>query len=114
MNRHEGGPTAHRAPEALNQEGAPRAAGPDPALAARDTQALTQEQMVVYEALATVRRPMSVGDVAATTGMDETTVRACLRTLTERKMLVDGDDGIVVGDNDWDVRGAHPAAPGRD
>ncbi|MEV5748600.1 hypothetical protein AB0L00_12360 [Actinoallomurus sp. NPDC052308] len=114
MNGHEGGPTAHRAPEDLNQEGAPRATGPDPAWAARDTQALTQDQMIVYEALATVRRPMSAGDVAATTGKDEETVRACLRVLAERKMIVDGDDGIVIGDNDWDVRGAHPTASGRD
>ncbi|MCO5993691.1 helix-turn-helix domain-containing protein [Actinoallomurus rhizosphaericola] len=114
MNGHEGGRTAHRAPEALNQEGAPRASGPDPALAGRDVQALTEDQMIVYEALATVRRPMSVGDVAATTGMDEDTVRNCLRTLADREMIVDGKDGIVIGENDWDVRGARPAASPRD
>lgn len=97
---------AGRNPEDLNQEGAPRADGPDPALAGRDTQALTQDEMIVYEAIATVRRPMSLGHIAATTGMDEETVRACLGTLAEREMVVDGRDGIVVGKNDWDVRGA--------
>lgn len=114
MTGPEGGPAAHRDPEALNQEGAPRASGPDPALARRDTQALTEDQLIVYEALATVRRPMSAGDVAATTGMDEEAVRACLRTLAEREMIVDGADGIVIGDNDWDVRGARPGASPRD
>jgi DNA-binding IclR family transcriptional regulator len=62
--------------------------------------------MIVYEAIATVRRPMSVGDIAATAGMDETKVRACLATLVERDMIVDGRDGMIVGENDWDVWGA--------
>jgi predicted transcriptional regulator len=110
MNGHHGEPAAHRDPEALNREGAPRAGGPDPELARRDTQALTEDEMIVYEAIATVRRPMSVADVAATTGMAEETVRACLRTLTERDMVVDGRDGLVIGDNDWDVRGSQTSS----
>jgi hypothetical protein len=100
------GRVAGHDPEDLDQEGAPRADGPDPALAGRDTQALTQDDMIMYEAIATVRRPMSVGDIAATAGTDEETVRACLATLVERDMVVDGRDGIVVGQNDWDVSGA--------
>jgi predicted transcriptional regulator len=106
----DGEPTANRDPEALNQEGAPRADGPDPELARRDTQALTEDEMIVYEAIATVRRPMTVADVAGATGMDDERVRACLRTLTERDMVVDGRDGLVIGDNDWDVRGSQPSS----
>jgi hypothetical protein len=110
MSGHDGEPTAHRDPEALNQEGAPRADGPDPALAERDTQALTQDEMVVYEAIATVRRPMSVEDVAATTGLPQETVRGCLDTLVKREMTVNGREGIEVGKNDWDVWGAQPSS----
>ncbi|GAB3966561.1 hypothetical protein GCM10029978_032010 [Actinoallomurus acanthiterrae] len=110
MSGDDGDLGAHRDPEALNQEGAPRAEGPDPALAGRDTQALTQDEMVVYEAIATVRRPMSVEDVAATAGLDQETVRACLETLAKREMIVNGREGLEIGKNDWDVWNAQPSS----
>lgn len=81
-----------------------RRAGPEKA--GRDIHAMNNDDMAVYEAIATVRRPMSVGDVAATTGLDQDGVRASLDRLIERGMLVEGDDGVEVGPNDWDVWGA--------
>jgi DNA-binding IclR family transcriptional regulator len=64
------------------------------------------EELIVYEAIATRRRPMESGDLAATTGLDEETVRAALHRLTELEMIVSGEGGATIGPNDWDVRGA--------
>lgn len=83
-----------------------RDTGPDPDTAGRDVHAMNQDDMVVYEAIATVRRPMSVGDVAVTTGLGQDRVRASLARLAERDIIVEGREGVEVGPNDWDVRGA--------
>lgn len=78
----------------------------NPDKAGRDIHAMNNDDMAVYEAIATLRRPMSVGDVAVQTGLDRDSVRASLDRLTERNLIVEGDDGVRVGPNDWDVRGA--------
>ena len=72
----------------------------------RDIHAMTDHDLIVYEAIATLRRPMSLGDVAATTGLDPDTVRASLGRLIKRNMIVEGRKGVEIGPNDWDVWGA--------
>lgn len=74
----------------------------------RDIHAMNNADMAVYEAIATIRRPMSAGDVAAQTGLDQDDVRASLDRLVERGIVVEGDDGVRVGPNDWDVWGSSP------
>jgi hypothetical protein len=69
-----------------------------------EPQLLTSDQLIVYEALATLRRPMKPGDVVAATGRDERTVREALGRLSELGLIVDDEDGATVGPNQWDVR----------
>jgi predicted transcriptional regulator len=69
-----------------------------------EPQLLTADQLIVYEALATLRRPMKTGEVAAATGRDERTVRAALGRLERLGLIVDEEDGATVGPNQWDVR----------
>jgi predicted transcriptional regulator len=71
-----------------------------------DPQVLGSDELIVYEALATLRRPMTAHDVTAGTGLDDATVRAALDRLTELGLIIDGKDGFTVGPNTWDVRGA--------
>ena len=72
----------------------------------REPQVLTADEMIVYEGIATLRRPMGTEDLVATTGLAEDTVRAALGRLTDLGMI-DHDSGrAVIGPNDWDVRGA--------
>lgn len=80
----------------------------NPDKSGRDIHAMNDDDMVVYEAVATIRRPMSAGDIAVQTGLDEDSVRASLDRLIERDMIVKGDEGVGIGPNDWDVRGARP------
>ncbi len=79
--------------------------GPLHAGAQREAQLMSRTEVIVYEAIATVRRPMSVSDLAATTGLEEATVRTALKHLAELGMTVEGRDGVGLGPNDWDVRG---------
>jgi hypothetical protein len=60
----------------------------------------------VYEAIATLRRPLSVAEIVAATGLDEETVRTSLGRLADLEMTTGGDRGVTIGPNDWDVRGA--------
>lgn len=71
----------------------------------REAQLMSPDEVIVYEAIATVRRPMSAGDLVATTGLEEATVRSALKHLAELGMTVEGRDGTGLGPNDWDVRG---------
>lgn len=84
----------------------PRDAGTTPTGASREAQYLGRTELIVYEAIATVRRPMGVGDLVATTGLDEKAVRTALDRLAEFEMIAGEDGGVVIGPNDWDVRGA--------
>lgn len=77
----------------------------DPAVVKREPQVLGAEELIVYEAIATLRRPLETGDLAAATGLEEGTVRSALDRLTELEMVVTGKDGTSLGPNDWDVRG---------
>jgi hypothetical protein len=77
-----------------------------PAGSSREPHYLGQHEMIVYEAIATVRRPMGIGDLLATTGLEEDAVRAAMDRLTDLRMITEEDAGVVVGPNDWDVRGA--------
>jgi hypothetical protein len=77
-----------------------------PSAVKREPQVLGADELIVYEAIATVRGPMAPGDLIAATGLEETTVRAALDRLTELDMIVSNDEGVSIGPNDWDVRGA--------
>ncbi len=72
----------------------------------REPQVLTTDEMIVYEGIATLRRPMGTEDLMATTGLGEDTVRAALGRLTDLGMIDDDSGRAVIGPNDWDVRGA--------
>jgi predicted transcriptional regulator len=72
----------------------------------REPQILDSDELIVYEAIATVRGPTETGDLVAMTGLDEKTVRAALDRLTELEMIETGKGGASIGPNDWDVRGA--------
>jgi hypothetical protein len=78
----------------------------DPSAMKREPQVLGGDELIVYEAVATVRGPVGTGDLVATTGLDEGTVRAALDRLAELEMVLQGEDGTRIGPNDWDVRGA--------
>jgi hypothetical protein len=82
-----------------------RPQGETPA-ARREPQVLGSEELIVYEAIATTRRPMETEDLIATTGLDEQVVRAAIDRLAELGTIVNGEGGATVGPNDWDVRGA--------
>ncbi|MDN3358816.1 hypothetical protein [Actinomadura sp. DC4] len=77
-----------------------------PAPLRREPQVLGADEMIVYEAIATLRRPLGTGDLTATTGLDEDVVQAAVDRLTELEMVENGGDGVRIGQNDWDVRGA--------
>lgn len=72
----------------------------------REPQVLDADELIVYEAVATVRGPVAAGDLIGVTGLEEATVRAAVDRLTERGLVVSGDKGVSIGPNDWDVRGA--------
>jgi hypothetical protein len=78
----------------------------DPARMKREPQVLGSDELIVYEAVATLRGPAETGELIATTGLDEDTVRAALEHLTELEMVVHSESGTSIGPNDWDVRGA--------
>jgi hypothetical protein len=78
----------------------------DPAPMRREPQVLGSEELIVYEAIATMRRPMETDDLIATTGLEEQIVRSAVDRLAELEMIVNGEGGATVGPNDWDVRGA--------
>ena len=77
-----------------------------PAAVRREPQVLGSEELIVYEAIATMRHPMRTEDLIAATGLDEQIVRAAIDRLAELEMIVNGEGGATVGPNDWDVRGA--------
>jgi hypothetical protein len=79
----------------------------DPAGMKREPQILGSDELIVYEAIATLRGPAETGDVIATTGLEEDTVRAALEHLTELELVVQSKSGTSIGPNDWDVRGAN-------
>ena len=78
----------------------------EPTAVGREPQVLGGEELIVYEAIATTRRPMETEDLIATTGLEEQTVRAAIDHLAELGMIVSGEGGATVGPHDWDVRGA--------
>jgi hypothetical protein len=78
----------------------------DPAAVKREPQVLGADELIVYEAIATLHRPLETGDLTATTGLEEDVVRAAVDRLTELEMIVNGKDGASIGPNDWDVTGA--------
>jgi hypothetical protein len=78
----------------------------DPHTVRREPQVLGADELIVYEAIATLRRPLDSEELAAKTGLEEGTVRAALDRLTELEMIEIGEGGASVGPNDWDVRGA--------
>lgn len=78
----------------------------DPAMVKREPQVLGSEELIVYEAIATVRGPVETAGLTAVTGLDEETVRAAVGRLAELGMVTQGKDGTSIGPNDWDVRGA--------
>ncbi|MFB9837172.1 hypothetical protein [Actinoallomurus acaciae] len=77
-----------------------------PAAPKREPQVLSSDELIVYEAIATLRGPIGVDGLAATTGLEEGTVRAAVDRLTALEMVETGDQGTRIGPNDWDVRGA--------
>jgi hypothetical protein len=78
----------------------------DPATVKREPQLLHDDELIVYEAIATLRRSAETTALTASTGLPEETVRAAIDRLTELEMVVRGEDGTSLGPNDWDVRGA--------
>jgi Fic family protein len=77
-----------------------------PAAVKREPQVLGGEELIVYEAVATMRGPIETGELCAATGLGEETVRAALDRLAELEMVVQDKGGTRIGPNDWDVRGA--------
>ncbi|GAA4488266.1 hypothetical protein GCM10023191_017380 [Actinoallomurus oryzae] len=71
-----------------------------------ETQVLTSDELIVYEAIATLRGPIDIGGLTGTTGLEEDTVRAAIDRLTALEMVETGERGTRIGPNDWDVRGA--------
>ncbi|HEY0537702.1 MAG TPA: hypothetical protein VGD53_05010 [Actinoallomurus sp.] len=78
-----------------------------PAKMRREPQVLEADELTVYEAIATLRRPMGSAELATTTGLPEETVRAAVDRLTDLEMLVTGKDGTTIGANTWDVGGTN-------
>jgi predicted transcriptional regulator len=72
----------------------------------REPQVLNADEMIVYEGIATLRRPMGTEDLMSTTGLDEETVRSAIHRLSDLGMIADDSGRAVIGPNDWDVRGA--------
>lgn len=79
---------------------------PDSRGSVRDVQLLNRQDMIVYEGIATLRRPMETDDLIATTGLEEPAVRAAVDHLTRLGMIINDAHGASIGPNDWDVRGA--------
>lgn len=77
----------------------------DHAAVTRDPQVLDADELIVYEAVATLRRPLGTDELTATTGLDERTVRSAVEHLTDLDMVIAGEHGTSIGPNDWDVRG---------
>jgi predicted transcriptional regulator len=73
----------------------------------REPQVLGTEELIVYEAIATVRRPLETGDLAATTGLEEGTVRSAVDRLTEVEMVVTGKDGTSLDARLYTVESVH-------
>jgi hypothetical protein len=72
----------------------------------REPQILTEDELIVYEAIAILRGPVDTGELTAKTGLKDDTVRAALDRLAGLEMVEIGDRGVRIGPNDWDVRGA--------
>jgi predicted transcriptional regulator len=73
----------------------------------REPQVLEADELTVYEAIATLRRPLDTAELVTTTGLTEQTVRAAVDRLTDLEMIETGKDGAAVGPNNWDVRGSN-------
>ncbi|GLY77594.1 hypothetical protein [Actinoallomurus iriomotensis] len=84
------------APEQHDAQAAPK----------REPQVLSGDELIVYEAIATLRGPVDVDGLAGKTGLAEDTVRAAVDRLTALEMVETGEHGARIGPNDWDVRGA--------
>jgi hypothetical protein len=87
-------------------DGTPDEPNTDIAAVKREPQVLSADELIVYEAIATLRRPLETGELTATTGLEEDVVRAAVDRLTELDMIVTGKGGVSIGPNDWDVTGA--------
>jgi len=87
-------------------DGTPDEPNTDTAAVKREPQVLNADELIVYEAIATLRRPLETGELTATTGLEEDVVRAAVDRLTELDMIVAGKGGVSIGPNDWDVTGA--------
>ena len=84
-------------------------------MAKRETQLLRGHEIIVYEAIATRHRPMTLDEVTAVTGLPEPTVRPALDRLIELQMIEasrertfrhrSGIERYALGPHDWDVRG---------
>jgi hypothetical protein len=70
-----------------------------------ETQTLTPEELIVYEAVATLRHT-SADALVAGTELPEQTVAAALRELGDHGMVELRDGGVHLGPNDWDVPNA--------
>jgi DNA-binding IclR family transcriptional regulator len=70
-----------------------------------EPQVLDADELAVYEAIATPRRPMDTDELVRTTGLPEATVHTALDRLAELDMIDTSDKGATLGRNSWDVRG---------
>jgi hypothetical protein len=86
-------------------DGSPHDPPIDPSALKREPQVLSADELIVYEAVATMRGPMETRELVATTGLGEDTVRAALDRLAELEMVIQDEGGTRIGPNDWDVRG---------
>lgn len=71
-----------------------------------DAQSLTDREAHVYEAVATLEfsgRPVTPGEVAASTDLDAQTAREILHSLAERGVLVrlPGGEAVELARRDW-------------
>lgn len=86
-------------------DGSPHDPPIDTSAMKREPQVLHDDELIVYEAVATMRGPMETRELVATTGLGEDAVRAALDRLIELEMVVQGEGGTRIGQNDFDVRG---------
>jgi len=70
-----------------------------------ETQRLSQDELIVYEAVATWRHT-NTANLQAVTGMPAETVDRALDKLVDRGMVELRDDAVHLGPNDWDLPNA--------
>ena len=70
-----------------------------------ETQSLSQDELIVYEAVATWRHT-NAANLQAVTGMSAEKVEESVDKLVDRGMVELHDNAVHLGPNDWDLHNA--------